>query len=143
MKTLFKFLIVLLICISVSAQPVNKTIPDNSKIPTISDFDKIRCQIQKMLWQAQKDKDIVKVICLNDKLSQANAIMAMFKDHPKPALFDRQKSILVEALGCVGESDVFFGDLAVSVDVGFLPTMDEPGDPERPDVRPPEASGSK
>ncbi len=102
--------------------------------------------IRRMLSEAREKRDVVKVLCLDDKLNQADvatrsagdrkpnldaAAKSNDKDQGKheftviQTLRERVKSLVAEANQCIGEETGFVGDTEVTVDVD--PTI--PDDP--------------
>jgi hypothetical protein len=102
--------------------------------------------VRAQLRQARGKRDVVKVLCLNDKLSQADVADRTATDHVQAmdaaasdndatavrhevtvlgVLSDRADSIGVEAGQCIGEEAGFVGDSDVSVQVD--PTLPEVG----------------
>ncbi|MEZ4224096.1 MAG: hypothetical protein R3B13_24320 [Polyangiaceae bacterium] len=102
--------------------------------------------IRRMLSEAREKRDVVKVLCLDDKLNQADvatrsardrqpnldaAAKSGDKDQGKheftviQTLRERVKSLVAEANQCIGEETGFVGDTEVTVDID--PTI--PDDP--------------
>lgn len=102
--------------------------------------------VRKMLSEAREQRDVVKVLCLNDKLNQIdvatrsardrmpNLRNASDKNDPDRArheftviqvLRDRVRSLVAEANQCIGEETGFVGDTQLTVEVD--PTI--PDDP--------------
>ena len=105
-----------------------------------------------MLEQARAQRDVVKVLCLNDKLNQIDVAVRSAADHvsslelaagrkdldrSRPrlrlvqVLRDRVKGLVIEANQCIGEETGFVGESTVKVEID--PTI--PEDPSQyPDV---------
>nr|HMR06911.1 hypothetical protein [Polyangiaceae bacterium] len=102
--------------------------------------------IRRMLSEAREKRDVVKVLCLDDKLNQADvatrsardrqpnmdaAVTSKDKDQGKheftviQTLRERVKSLVAEANQCIGEETGFVGDTEVTTDID--PTI--PDDP--------------
>jgi hypothetical protein len=125
----------------------------------------VRQQIESMLDQARKEKETLKITCLDDKLTQvavnvrgmeersgalreaigssdtasANQHMMVLKIYAA-----RVQGLKAEAESCVGDSDVVLGETETSVDIDEKITKEDPseGDFEIPWVdQPPQASG--
>lgn len=103
-------------------------------------------RIQRMLDQARQEQDIIKIGCLNNKLTELNATVRTFEDvierHQDAVrsrnddrrnhhfrlmaiLAERSRSMRVEAEGCVGGTDVVFGRTEVEVDIDTSITSDD------------------
>lgn len=102
--------------------------------------------VRKQLSEARQARDVVKVLCLNDKLNQIDvAIRAARERLPNlelaagrkdtdqarheftviQVLRDRVRSLVAEANQCIGEETGFIGDTQITVDID--PTI--PDDP--------------
>lgn len=126
---------------------------------------RIATRIQTMLDEARQNHNILKITCLNDKLTQLNVTLRSFEerieDHAESVrtnnaerrdhhyrimviLAQRGRALRTEAEGCVGEDDVVFGRTSVTTTVDSSITEDEtsswPSDPAVID-RPGSASG--
>lgn len=110
--------------------------------------------IRKMLSQARKDRDVVKTLCLNDKLSQADVAVRSGRERSSQlqaavarndaelagheftiltVLRQRSEQIATEANQCVGEESAFVGDTQVSMTVSPTIPPDEAAYPQEPD----------
>jgi hypothetical protein len=144
------------------------TLTPQETLTQSKDYYKKMMDVQKRVLQlqakAKKDKDVVKLNCVNDKLTQVRghmvvtdqsmssltADMAKGDDAGRQHEFTRltilyQKVVTLgtEAEQCIGEDVSYVG--ATRVDVEIDPSI-PPGDPTQPDLpvpgveRPPEAS---
>jgi hypothetical protein len=107
--------------------------------------------VRRQLEQAREARDVVKVLCLNDKLNQIDIAARSARDRltslraaagRKDAdrskheytviqvLRDRVRALLVEANQCIGEEAGFAGDSQITVDI-------DPSIPEEDPSRPP------
>jgi hypothetical protein len=105
--------------------------------------------VRRQLQQARTARDVVKVLCLNDKLNQIDVairsardragslkIAAQQKDQDRvkheyvviQVLHDRVQTLVAEANQCIGEETGFVGESRVTVDI----------DPNIPDTDPSE-----
>ncbi len=131
----------------------------------LSSMEGLSERIQGLLDQARRERDIIKVTCLNDKLTQINVSIRSFRERMEQhaeavrarsderrdhayrlmvILAQRARSLRLEAEGCVGETDVVFGRTRVETEIDPGITPDDPS--RIPDVdfvfdRPPSASG--
>jgi hypothetical protein len=125
----------------------------------------ISTRIQGLLNQARRERDLIKVTCLNDKLTQINVSIRSFEDrmaqHEESArssngerrdhhyrimviLAQRSRVLRSEAEACVGETDVVFGETEVTTEID--PSITEEDTTEWPIgeaelMRPASASG--
>lgn len=133
-----------------------------------SELDVLRKKIQRTLDSARSEHDIVKVTCLNDKLTQTNANIASFADRIKSlkksvaiqdqiqqdheftllaVLVQKGQTLAAEAGSCVGEEAGYTGKTRISTEIDDDITQEDvtkdsnPGVDVSVDVRPPEASG--
>ena len=132
------------------------------------ELETIRRRIQRALDSARSEHDIVKVTCLNDKLTQANVNLASFADRLRlfkkaaalldkvqqdheftllTVLYQKGQTLAAEASTCVGEEAGYLGKTETSTQVDDNITQEDPTKDYNPgvddsvDVRPPEASG--
>lgn len=131
----------------------------------VGQMDQLAARIQGLLDQARRERDIIKITCLNDKLTQINVGIRSFRERMEQhaeavrssnaerrdhayrlmvILAQRSRSLRLEAEGCVGETDVVFGRTRVDTEIDPAITPDDPS--RVPDVdfvfdRPASASG--
>ncbi len=95
-----------------------------------------RKYVQNLLEQARKDKDIIKITCLNDKLTQINVSIRTFEDRLVSlrtagkvgdaegvnheynilvVLDQKVGGLRMEAEACIGESEGYLGKTEISV----------------------------
>ena len=110
--------------------------------------------IRKMLEEARKQRDVVKTLCLNDKLSQIN--IAIHSDHDQrtqlqtainrndtelanheftilTVLRQRSEQLVAEANQCIGEESAFVGDTRTKVTIDpSIPPDETPYPPTDP-----------
>ena len=122
-------------------------------------------RIQGLLAQARRERDLIKVTCLNDKLTQINVSIRSFEErmtqHEEAArasngerrdhhyrimviLAQRARVLRSEAESCVGETDVVFGETEVTTEIDPSITPDDPTEwpiGEADLMRPASASG--
>src|SRR5690606_29991535 len=103
--------------------------------------------VRQQLTLARQERDVVKVLCLNDKLNQINVALASANDRQRAleamiqgknndgakhehtiivVLRSRVDTLVAEANQCIGEELGYLGETAVSIDI----------DPEIPDTDP-------
>jgi hypothetical protein len=101
-------------------------------------IDRAAQSIQRQLQSARKDRDVVRVLCLNDKLNQVDVALRSARDRVgllgaaverKDAdrarheytvlevLNDRVRTLVNESSQCIGEETGFIGDAEVSVSI--------------------------
>lgn len=131
----------------------------------VAQMEQLSERIQGLLDQARRERDIIKVTCLNDKLTQINVSIRSFRDRMEQhaeavrarsderrdhvyrlmvILAQRARSLRLEAEGCVGETDVVFGRTRVETEIDPTITPDDPSQIADVDFvfdRPPSASG--
>lgn len=118
---------------------------------TLASIEQASDNISRMLREARRDKDVVKVLCLDDKLNQINvarrsatdrmegmdaAAAAGHKDRVEhdsavmAALGERAAALTAEANQCIGEEQGIVGgaslDLVVDPDIPVEETADIP-----------------
>jgi hypothetical protein len=114
--------------------------------------------VRKQLSEAREARDVVKVLCLNDKLNQIDVAIRSARDRMPnlrsasdrndsdrarheftviQVLRDRVRALVAEANQCIGEETGFVGDTEITVDID--PTIpDDPSDfPDDPIVSQP------
>lgn len=120
----------------------------------ISRMEQSAGSIRNMLSQARKDRDVVKTLCLNDKLSQADVAVRSGRERSSQlqaavarndaelanheftiltVLRQRSEQIATEANQCVGEESAFVGDTQVTMSVSSTIPPDEAAYPQEPD----------
>jgi len=113
----------------------------------IPEMDKLRATVASQLAEAKKKKDVVKALCLDDKVKQmklatdtakdrvvdlTSAVSQNDNDRAKheftvvQVLRDRVQTLIAEAQQCIGEETGFVGNTDVTVDI----------DPSLPDADP-------
>lgn len=161
---------------SVSGEAKAEALPTDPQARTAwgesnkKEMENLRRRIQRMLDSARAEHDIIKVTCLNDKLSQANANLASFSDRLNAfkksvsigdkiqqeheftllsVMAQKQNTIAAEANSCVGEEAGYLGKTEVTVEVDDKITSSDPTNEPVPgvdqtvDIRPAEASGKE
>jgi len=113
----------------------------------IPQLDRLRATVQSQLDEARKKKDVVKALCLDDKVKQMKLATDTAKDRVVDltaavsqndndrakheftvvqVLRDRVHTLIAEAQQCIGEETGFVGNTDVTVDI----------DPALPDADP-------
>jgi len=103
---------------------------------TLTKLRDVRKYVQNLLDQARKAKDIIKITCLNDKLTQINVNLRTYEDRiqslknavkigDKPArnhefnvlsvLEQKIMNLRMEAETCIGEAEGYLGKTEVTV----------------------------
>lgn len=120
----------------------------------IARMDQGSRSVRQQLSQARQERDVVKVLCLNDKLNQINVALSSAIDRKKTldavvkdndidsakheftiigVLRKRVETLLTEANQCIGEELGYLGETDVKVDIDpDIPDTDPagfPGDP--------------
>lgn len=94
--------------------------------------------VRKMLEEARRQRDVVKTLCLNDKLSQVDVAVRSARDRRTQlqaavkrndaelanheftilsVLRQRSEQLVAEANQCIGEESAFVGDTRTTVDI--------------------------
>ena len=131
----------------------------------LQSMEQLSERIQGLLDQARRERDIIRVTCLNDKLTQINVSIRSFRQRMEQheeatrshnderrnhvyrlmvILAQRARTLRLEAEGCVGETDVVFGRTRVDTEIDPSITDDDPSQIPSVDFvfdRPPSASG--
>jgi len=115
----------------------------------IDRMEQLSARISALLDQANQSGDMLKIQCLNDKLTQINVSMRSFEgrqaDHREAIngrnadqrnhqysmmviLAQRVAGLRVEAEACVGEGDVVFGQTSRTTEIDASVTQDDPTD---------------
>jgi hypothetical protein len=122
-------------------------------------MDRAAVGVRRQLANAREQKDVVKALCLNDKLNQidlatrtatdrvagleagVNANDAERSKHQYTVILvlrDRVNTLVSEANQCIGESVGFVGESAVTMEIDdSVPPIDPSGFPEDPIVSQP------
>jgi len=116
-------------------------------------MDRSALTIRRQLTMAREQKDVVKALCLNDKLNQvdlairtagdrvgglesaANANDVERSRHQYTVVLvlnDRVSALVSEANQCIGEETGFVGETAVTVEVEGVPNVDPSEPPTAP-----------
>jgi hypothetical protein len=114
--------------------------------------------VRRQLTIAREQKDVVKALCLNDKLNQIDLAVRTATDRVADlesaasandlertrhqytvvmVLRDRVNTLVSEANQCIGEETGFVGESAVTVEVEGVPDTDPSEYPTDPLVNPP------
>jgi hypothetical protein len=125
----------------------------------LPEMDRGAAIVRRQLEQAREARDVVKVLCLNDKLNQIDVAIRSARDRV-PALRsasnrndqdrakheftviqvlrDRVRALVAEANQCIGEEAGFIGDSRVTVDIDpSIPQTDPSEFPDDPLVSDP------
>jgi hypothetical protein len=127
-----------------------KNLPEMERAATV---------VRRQLEQAREARDVVKVLCLNDKLNQIDVAVRSARDRLTTlrgavgrkdqdrskheftviqVLRDRVRALLAEANQCIGEETGFVGESRVTVDIDpGIPPDDPSGYPSDPFVTDP------
>ena len=122
-------------------------------------MDRSATAVRRQLSLAREQKDVVKALCLNDKLNQIDVALRSAKERMAPlrsavgrkdadrarheftviqVLRDRIRALVAEANQCIGEETGFVGDSRVTVDIDpSIPQTDPSEFPEDPLVSDP------
>ena len=125
----------------------------------IPEMDKLRGTVAEQLSEAKKKKDVVKALCLDDKVKQmklatdtakdrvvdlSSAVSQNDPDRSKheftviQVLRERVQTLVAEAQQCIGEETGFVGNTDVTVDIDpAIPDTDPSGFPDDPLVSEP------
>jgi hypothetical protein len=116
--------------------------------------------VRKQLQQAREQRDVVKTLCLNDKLSQADVAIRSARDRKTnlqaaaarndvelsnheftilTVLRQRAEQLTAEANQCIGEEAAFIGETKVSTQID--PTLPPSDDTQYPSTDPTLISG--
>jgi len=131
----------------------------------LTKLDQASGVVRRQLERARQARDVVKSLCLNDKLSQIDVAGRTAKDRQTAlqaavqrgdqelanheftimtVLRQRAEQLVAEANQCLGEEVAFIGQTQVSVEVNPLPSEDETAGPfiSAPPVLPPPPASS-
>jgi hypothetical protein len=125
----------------------------------IPEMDKLRATVAEQLADARKKKDVVKALCLDDKVKQmklatdtakdrvvdlTSAVSQSDPDRSKheftviQVLRDRVRTLLTEAQQCIGEETGFVGNTDVTLEIDpAVPDTDPSDFPDDPLVSEP------
>src|SRR5690349_468717 len=125
----------------------------------IPEMDKLRATVAEQLAEAKKKKDVVKALCLDDKVKQmklatdtakdrvvdlTSAVSQNDPDRSKheftviQVLRERVQTLVTEAQQCIGEETGFVGDSDVTVEIDpAIPDADPSDFPDDPLVSEP------
>ncbi len=112
--------------------------------------------VRKMLEEARRQRDVVKTLCLNDKLSQIDVAIRSARDRKAQhqaavnrndaelsnheftiltVLRQRSEQLVAEANQCIGEESAFIGDTKTSVQIDpQIPPDETPYPPTDPSL---------
>jgi hypothetical protein len=140
------------------AEPTTPAAMLTSAKATLPAMDRSALVVRRQLTQAREQKDVVKALCLNDKLNQIdlairtaqdrvsgleNAVAANDAERSRhqytvvQVLKDRVTTLVSEANQCIGEETGFVGESAVTVEVEGVPDTDPSEYPNNPLVSQP------
>jgi hypothetical protein len=126
----------------------------------LPEMDKAAAGVKRSLQEARAQRDVVKVLCLTDKLSQIEIANRTSRDRMTSlrsaaseadgdrakheftvlrVLRDRVRTLVAEANQCIGEETGFVGESRVTVDIDPDMPWDDPSDfpPDDFDSNPP------
>jgi hypothetical protein len=125
----------------------------------LAQMDRSARVVRRQLKQARQERDVVKVLCLNDKLNQVDVALASAADRQDSlkgmvqqgdadrarheytiiaVLAERVRTLQSEANQCVGEDVGFVGDSEVTVDIDpGIPDTDPSDFPDDPIISEP------
>jgi hypothetical protein len=125
----------------------------------VPEMDKLRATVSEQLAEARKKKDVVKALCLDDKVKQmklatdtakdrvvdlTSAVSQNDPDRSKheftviQVLRERVQTLVTEAQQCIGEETGFIGESDVTVDIDpAIPDTDPSDFPDDPLVSDP------
>jgi hypothetical protein len=125
----------------------------------LPEMDRGAAVVRRLLAEARERRDVVRVLCLNDKLNQIDLASRTASDRVESlnaaaqqkdadrtkheytvaaVLRDRVRTLVNEANQCIGEQTGFFGESAVTVDVDpNIPDTDPSDYPDDPLVSTP------
>jgi hypothetical protein len=130
----------------------------------LPEMDRGAAAVRRQLADAREKRDVVRVLCLNDKLNQIDLATRTASDRVEAlnaaasqkdtdrtrheftvvrVLRDRVKTLVTEANQCIGEETGFVGESKVTVDIDpNLPDTDPSDFPDDPLTSPPPVLGS-
>lgn len=126
----------------VLAQPESVDLSPGERLAQAKGFvdviERAAQSIQRQLQSARKDRDVVRVLCLNDKLNQVDVALRSARDRVAAlgaaverndvdrsrheytvleVLEDRVRTLVNESSQCIGEETGFIGEAEVSVSI--------------------------
>jgi uncharacterized protein YqeY len=112
----------------------------------MSSMDQVRSRVRRQLETARKQRDVVKTLCLNDKLNQIDVLLRSANERVRAlqaavasgdselsnheftilnVLYSRSQQISAEADQCIGKEVGFVGESSVTVEIDVeLPNED-------------------
>lgn len=135
---------------SVDAEPTTPAQMLASAKASLPVMDRSAAVVRRQLTNAREQKDVVKALCLNDKLNQIDLAIRTATDRAGDlesavnandaerarhqytvvqVLKDRVSTLVSEANQCIGEETGFVGESAVTVEVEGVPNTD-PTEPQ-------------
>ncbi len=135
----------------VEADPTNPAQMLASAKASLPVMDRNAAVVRRQLTNAREQKDVVKALCLNDKLNQIDLAIRTATDRAGDleaavnandaerarhqytvvqVLKDRVSTLVSEANQCIGEETGFVGESAVTVQIEGVPDTD-PTEPQR------------
>lgn len=140
----------------VNLSPAQMRATANQYLPTMEQSAQT---IRRQLEQARESRDVVKVLCLNDKLNQVDVALRSTKDRIQSlsgaverneaerskheftviqVLRDRVRALSQEASQCIGEETGFIDEPKVRVEIDpAIPKQDPTVLPQEPIISPP------
>jgi hypothetical protein len=126
----------------VLAQPESADLSPDQRLERgkgfVDSIERSAQSIQRQLQSARKDRDVVRVLCLNDKLNQVDVALRSARDRVAAlgaavdrkdadrarheytvleVLNDRVRTLVNESSQCIGEETGFIGEAEVSVSI--------------------------
>jgi hypothetical protein len=120
----------------------------------VSRMEQASAAVRKMLEEARRQRDVVKTLCLNDKLSQIDVAVRSARDRRQQlqaavnrndvelsnheftimtVLRQRSEQLVAEANQCIGEESAFVGDTRTTVQIDpRIPPDETPYPPTDP-----------
>jgi len=125
----------------------------------LPEMDRAAAVVRRMLAEAREQRDVVRVLCLNDKLNQIDLAIRTANDRMEAlnaaagqndqdqtkheftviqVLRDRVRTLVTEANQCIGEETGFIGDQQVTFEIDpNIPETDPSEFPDEPFVSEP------
>jgi hypothetical protein len=130
----------------------------------MASMDQVRSRVRRQLETARKQRDVVKTLCLNDKLNQVDVLLRSANDRMRAlqaavagadselsnheftilnVLYSRSQNLSAEADHCIGKEVGFVGESSVTVEIDVeLPAEDPSQFPETLTISQPPACAS-